>query len=49
MKKVKDISTMYTRKRNKECGRTGYFRAFDEKETIIPPKHYGEFLQQKRR
>ena len=39
-----DISTMYTKKCNKTCGRKGFYRFKEEKETNISPRHYGEFL-----
>lgn len=46
MKKTnKDISTVYTEYRNKNCGRKGYFRFKSEKEVIISPKEYGMFIQ----
>lgn len=45
----KDISTIYTRYQNLECGRKGYY-AFDrEKETVISPKDYGMFLKKNRK
>ena len=40
----KDISTQYTKERNKKCGRNGYYAAHREKETIICPSEYGIFL-----
>lgn len=39
-----DISTMYTKKCNKNYGRKGYYRFKHEKVTEISPRHYGEFL-----
>lgn len=45
----KDISTQYTKTRNKEQGRRGYFMWKREKDTNISPKDYGMFLQRKRK
>ena len=45
----KDISTQYTKTKNKEEGRRGYGMWKHEKITIISPKYYGMFLQKKRR
>lgn len=45
----KDISTQYTKSRNKECGRNGYCAAHREKCTVICPSDYGMFLQRKRK
>lgn len=45
----KDISTQYTKIRNKEQGRRGYYRWKREKDTNISPKDYGMFLQRKRK
>lgn len=45
----KDISTQYTKTRNKERGRRGYAMWKSEKDTVIEPKDYGMFLQRKRR
>ena len=44
-----DISTPYTKKQNQEKGRKGYFLYKREKETVISPKDYGMFLQERRR
>lgn len=44
----KDISTMYTKERNDKCGRKGYLAYKKEKETVISPKDYGEFLLKRR-
>lgn len=41
----KDISTEYTRERNKTMGRKGYGMWKSEKCTVISPKDYGMFLQ----
>jgi hypothetical protein len=43
-----DISYQYTKTRNKECGRNGYYAAHREKCTVISPSEYGMFLQRKR-
>lgn len=45
----KDILTQYTKMRNKECGRNGYYASKREKETIISPKDYGMFLERKKK
>lgn len=44
-----DISTEYTKSKNKEEGRRGYLMWKHEKETVISPKNYGMFLQKKKR
>lgn len=44
-KSGKDISTFYTKDRNKTCGRKGYYGFKREKVTVISPKNYGMFLQ----
>lgn len=44
----KDISTEYTKERNKKCGRKGYVGFKREKETIISPKEYGLFIQKRK-
>lgn len=44
----KDISTEYTRERNKTMGRKGYAMWKSEKCTVIRPKDYGMFLQGRR-
>ena len=36
---------MYTKDKNKYCGRKGYAFFKTEKETVISPKNYGMFLQ----
>ena len=43
----KDISTQYTKTRNKEQGRRGYGMWKSEKDTVISPKDYGMFQQRK--
>lgn len=43
-----DISTLYTKKKNKECGRHGYSMWKQSKETNILPSNYGMFLQKSR-
>lgn len=40
----KDISTPYTKERNKKCGRNGYCMAHREKVNSICPSEYGAFL-----
>lgn len=45
----KDISTKYTKTKNKEDGRRGYRGWKQEKITVISPKEYGMFLQRKRK
>lgn len=44
-----DISTEYTKAKNKEEGRRGYGLWKREKITDISPKNYGEFLQKKKK
>lgn len=48
-----DISTEYTKSKNKEEGRRGYLMWKRKKETVIifstSPKNYGMFLQEKKR
>lgn len=44
----KDITTEYTKTKNKEDGRRGYGGWKYEKESIISPKDYGMFLQRKK-
>lgn len=39
-----DFSYKYTRKRNSECGRKGYFAWKREKEENIPPADYGTLV-----
>lgn len=45
----KDISTMYTKDRNKTKGRRGFAGWQAEKEDVITPKDYGQFIQNKKR
>ncbi len=45
----KDISTQYTRTKNKEDGRRGYCMWKHEKVSVISPKDYGMFLHRKKR
>lgn len=45
----KDISTPFTKEKNKKCGRTCYYNWKREKETAISPRDYGMFLLSKRR
>lgn len=40
-----DISTMYTKHKNKRCGRNGYCNAKTEKENTISPRDYGMFIK----
>lgn len=47
MTKGKDISTEYTKYRNKNCGRKGYVGFKREKETVISPMDYGMFLEKR--
>lgn len=44
-----DISTKYTKERNKSMGRKGYTMCKHEKDTVISPKDYGMFLQRRRK
>ena len=44
----KDIPTEYTKEKNERCGRKGYCGFKREKETVISPKEYGMFLQNRR-
>lgn len=44
-----DISSQYTKYRNKTCGRRGYWGWKRENVKDIPPKYYGMFLQRKRK
>lgn len=44
-----DISTQYTKEKNKKCGRYGYCAAMHEKETNIRPNEYGMFLAGRKR
>lgn len=45
----KDISTMYSKEREKSCGRRGYVGWKAEKETSISPKNYGQFILNRKR
>lgn len=40
----KDISTMYTKELNLNCGRKGYYAYKREKVDVISPRNYGMFL-----
>ena len=42
-----DISTVYTRNLNKTSGRRGYGDWKRSKDTIISPKAYGGFIQER--
>ena len=44
-----DISSQYTKDRNKNCGRKGYCGWKRENVKNISPKDYGMFLQRKRK
>lgn len=44
----KDISTIYTKDRNKNCGRKGYHAYKREKITDTSPAEYGMFLQKRK-
>lgn len=44
-----DISTLYTKQRNRCAGRKGYAMWKCEKRTNIAPKDYGMFLQNHRK
>lgn len=44
-----DISTMYTKNENMKSGRKGYGLWRYEKETVISPKAYGDFVKQRRK
>lgn len=45
----KDISTQYTKMRNRQEGRKGYYAFKSEKVTVISPKNYGIFLKKQKR
>ena len=44
-----DISTQYTKERNKKCGRNGYYAAHREKVNVISPSEYGMFIAGKKK
>ena len=44
-----DISTMYTKDRNKKAGRNGWTGCKAEKETAIRPADYGDYILQHRK
>ena len=44
-----DISTVYTRNLNKTSGRRGYGDWKRSKDTIISPKAYGSFIQERKK
>lgn len=44
-----DISTMYTKDRNMKTGRKGYALWQNEKETVIAPAAYGDFVIRRRK
>lgn len=41
----KDVSTMYTKNKNKKEGRRGYGNWKRWKEDVISPKQYGQFRE----
>ena len=41
-----DISTMYTKSKNLKAGRKGYVGWKTEKETVISPAAYGDYILQ---
>ena len=43
-----NTTTMYTKEQNKKCGRKGYGMWKREKEDVIPPKKYGEYISRKK-
>ena len=43
-----DISTVYTRNLNKTSGRRGYGDWKRSKDTVISPKAYGGFIQERK-
>lgn len=44
-----NISTMYTKSQNLKAGRKGYTGWKTEKETVISPAAYGDYILQKRK
>lgn len=44
-----DISTMYTKSQNQKTGRKGYVAWKTEKETVISPAAYGDYILQNRK
>lgn len=44
-----DISTMYTKNKNKKAGRKGYGMWKYEKEKSIKPSDYGDYILQHRK
>lgn len=44
-----NISTMYTKDKNKKAGRKGYANWKTEKETVISPVAYGDYILQHRK
>lgn len=45
----KDISTMFTKQENLKNGRKGYGMYDCEKETVISPSKYGQFIMNRRK
>lgn len=48
MRQGKDISTMYTRRKNKTDGRRGWVGWQSENEISISPAEYGMYISRKR-
>lgn len=44
-----DISTMYTKDKNNKSGRKGYVGWKAEKETVISPSDYGNYILQNKK
>lgn len=44
-----DIFTMYTKDQNRKTGRKGYYDWKSEKETVISPAAYGDYILQHRK
>ena len=44
-----DISTIDTKDKNMKSGRKGYFRWQNEKEKVIRPSDYGDYILQHRK
>lgn len=47
MKRLNDISTMFTKEENKKNGIVGYYQADRRKIDVISPAQYGAFLQKR--
>lgn len=48
MSKGKDIASLYTREKNKKCGRHGFGMWKSEKIVNISPKEYGNFINKRK-